>query len=81
MTQETTKNYPLWMPPTYLKEGSFEPSQYSAEDWEQAEEALGHLIQMSMAFDNQALLLALWDAQDRARIEVDRARRGARGAA
>lgn len=80
MTEETTEHYPLWIPPTYLEAGSFK-DEYSLEDWEQAEAALGSLVQMSMAFDNQALLLALWDAQDRASIEVDRARRRARGAA
>jgi hypothetical protein len=81
MTGATTEHYQRWIPPTYLEEGSFEPSQYSAEAWEQAEEALVRLVQMSMTFDNEALHLALWDAQDRARIELDGARRRARGAA
>jgi hypothetical protein len=80
MTEETTQHYPRWIPPTYLQEGSFK-DEYTPEDWEQAEAALGDLVQMSMALDNEPLTLALWDAQDRARIEVDRARRRARGAA
>jgi hypothetical protein len=81
MAEETMEQSPLWIPPTYQEEDSFKPSEYGLEDWRQAEEVLGHLVQMSMAFDNQALLLALWDAQDRAGIEVDRARRHALGAA
>jgi hypothetical protein len=80
MTEETTEHYPLWIPPTYLEEGSFK-DEYSLEHWEQAEAALGNLVQMSMVFDSEALLLALWDAQDRAGIEVEKARRRARGAA
>jgi hypothetical protein len=80
MTEERTEHYPRWIPPTYLEAGSFK-DEYPLEDWEYAEAALGNLVQMSMAFDNEALTLALWDAQDRARMEVDRARRRARGAA
>jgi hypothetical protein len=80
MTQETTKSYPLWIPPTYLEEGSFEPSQYSVEDWRQAEEAIGELVGMATAFDNQCLILALWHAQDRAKLEVERAKQRARRA-
>jgi hypothetical protein len=80
MTEETTEHCPRWIPPTYLEEGSFKV-EYSLEVWRQAEAALVDLLQMSMRFDNEALHLALWDAQDRARIEVDRARLRARGAA
>jgi hypothetical protein len=79
MTEETTERYPLWMPPTYLEEGSFK-DEYSFEDWRQAEAALGDLVQMAMHFDNEALLFALWDAGDRARIEEKRARQRAREA-
>jgi cell division protein YceG involved in septum cleavage len=81
MTEETMEHYPRWIPPTYLEEGLFEPSEYSVEDWRQAEAALGDLVQMSLVLDNQALILALWDARDRVAVEVGRARRRARGAA
>jgi hypothetical protein len=73
------EQYPLWIPPTYLEEGSFE-DEYSFEDWHQAEMVIGDLVQMSMNFENEALLLALWDAKDRTEIELERARQRAREA-
>ena len=81
MTEETTEHYPLWIPPTYVEEGLFEPSEYSLEDWRDAHDALGDLFQMAMSVDNKAFLLALSDAQDRVGIELEGARRRARGAA
>jgi hypothetical protein len=79
MTEAAMERYPLWILPTYLEEGSFE-DEHSLEDWQQAESVIGDLLQMSMNFENEALLLALWDAQDRTRIEIKRARQRGREA-
>lgn len=79
MTEAAMEQHPLWIPPTYLEEGSFE-DEYSFEDWRQAEMVIGDLLQMSMNFENEALLLALWDAQDRIEIEIKRARERVRQA-
>jgi hypothetical protein len=79
MTEATTEQYPLWIPPTYLEAGSFE-DEYSFEDWRQAESVIGDMLQMAMNFENEALLLALWDARDRTEIEIKRARQRAREA-
>jgi hypothetical protein len=55
--------------------------EYGLEAWRYAQGALEDLVEMSLRFENKAFTLALEDAADRARIEVDRARRRARGAA
>lgn len=71
MTEYTDTHNALFIPETYEDEPGPEGG---VEEWERARFLLDQMMDLAANFESSELTLALWDAQERAGIALERAR-------